>query len=128
VPVDDYALASRLSYFLWSTMPDDELLKLAAAGQLRQNLAAQVQRMVADPRADAMVQNFSGQWLQSRAVLTVPLSAHDILQREGIDATDADELTPAERAASAKVNPAGPFCAIRLSAASISASRRLPWW
>jgi mono/diheme cytochrome c family protein len=99
VPVDDYALASRLSYFLWSTMPDDELMKLAAAGQLRQNLAAQVQRMVADPRSDAFIQNFSGQWLQSRAVLTVPLSAHDILQREGIDATDADEVTPAQRAA-----------------------------
>jgi len=99
VPVNEYALASRLSYFLWSTMPDDELLKLAAAGQLRQQLAAQVRRMVADPRADAFIQNFSGQWLQSRAVLTVPLSAHDILLREGITSTADDELTPAERAA-----------------------------
>jgi hypothetical protein len=99
VLVDEYALASRLSYFLWSTMPDDELMKLAAAGQLRNHLAAQVQRMVADPRADAFVQNFSGQWLQSRAVLTVPLNAHDILLREGINATADDDVTPAQRAA-----------------------------
>jgi hypothetical protein len=97
--VDEYSLASRLSYFLWSTMPDDELLKLAAAGQLRNHLAEQVQRMVADPRAEAFIQNFSGQWLQSRAVLTVPLSAQDILLREGITATAADEVTPVERAA-----------------------------
>ncbi len=97
--VDEYALASRLSYFLWSTMPDETLMKLAAAGQLRKNLTAQVQRMVADPRADALVQNFSGQWLQSRAVLTVPLNAHDILLREDINATADDEVTPAQRAA-----------------------------
>ena len=65
-PVDEFALASRLSYFLWSSMPDDELLKLAAAGQLRQNLDAQVQRMLSDPKAHALVQNFAGQWLEIR--------------------------------------------------------------
>ena len=97
--VDEYSLASRLSYFLWSTMPDDELLKLAAAGQLRQNLGAQVQRMVADPRADAFIKNFSGQWLQSRAVLNTPISAHDIFQREGYDTAANAELTPPQRTA-----------------------------
>ncbi|HEX5418467.1 MAG TPA: DUF1592 domain-containing protein, partial [Gammaproteobacteria bacterium] len=63
--VDDYALASRLSFFLWSSIPDDELLRAAAAGQLHDpdTLAAQVQRMLADPKADALVDNFLAQWL-----------------------------------------------------------------
>ena len=51
VPIDEFALASRLSYFLWSSLPDDELLKLAGEGKLRANLRAQVDRMIADPRA-----------------------------------------------------------------------------
>ena len=97
--VDEYSLASRLSYFLWSTMPDDELMKLAATGQLRNHLDEQVKRMVADPRASAFIQNFSSQWLQSRAVLNIPLSAAEILQREGITATAGDEITPAQRTA-----------------------------
>jgi hypothetical protein len=50
-PLDEIALASRLSYFLWSSMPDDELLGLAERGQLRKNLAAQVKRMLASPKA-----------------------------------------------------------------------------
>jgi hypothetical protein len=67
-PVSDVELASRLSFFLWSSIPDDKLLDLAAAGQLRQPavLAAQVKRMVADKRSDAFVSNFTGQWLQLR--------------------------------------------------------------
>jgi hypothetical protein len=65
-PVTEYDLASRLSYFLWSSMPDDELLDLAEHGQLRQNLEAQVRRMLASPKAEALVENFSGQWLQTR--------------------------------------------------------------
>jgi len=66
--VSDYELASRLSFFLWSTIPDDELLSLAESGQLRQasTLDAQVRRMIADPRSDAMIENFVGQWLQLR--------------------------------------------------------------
>jgi hypothetical protein len=68
VPIDDYALATRLSYFLWSTMPDDELLQLAAEGRLRAELHGQVERMIADPRSDAFVSNFVGQWLQTRDV------------------------------------------------------------
>jgi len=82
--VDDYSLASRLSYFLWSTMPDDELFKLAAAGTLRANLGAQVKRMLADPRSAAFVENFTGQWLQTRLVTTVPLNPREIMAREGV--------------------------------------------
>jgi hypothetical protein len=82
--VDDYSLASRLSYFLWSTMPDDELFKLAAAGTLRANLGAQVKRMLDDPRSAAFVENFTGQWLQTRLVTTVPLNPREIMAREGV--------------------------------------------
>ena len=67
-PVSDSELASRLSFFLWSTIPDDELLTLAEKGQLREprTLEAQVRRLVQDPRSDAMIENFVGQWLQLR--------------------------------------------------------------
>lgn len=68
VPIDEYSLASRLSYFLWSSMPDDELFRLAADGRLRQDLHGQVERMIADPRSDEFVTNFVGQWLQTRDV------------------------------------------------------------
>ena len=66
--VDEYSLASRLSYFLWSTMPDDELLQLAERGELRANLQAQVDRMLKDPRSEALAENFAGQWLRARDV------------------------------------------------------------
>ena len=68
-PLTDYELASRLSYFLWSTMPDNELFALAAAGKLREPavVAAQVERMLADPKSDQLVRNFGGQWLSVRA-------------------------------------------------------------
>ncbi len=62
----EYELASRLSYFLWNSMPDDELFALAAQGRLRSGLPAQIARMLQDPRADALVENFTGQWLQLR--------------------------------------------------------------
>jgi mono/diheme cytochrome c family protein len=65
-PVDEFAMASRLSYFLWSTMPDEELFRLAESGRLRRNLDAQVARMLRDPRARALVDNFVAQWLQIR--------------------------------------------------------------
>jgi hypothetical protein len=65
-PVDDYALASRLSYFLWSSMPDEELFTLAAKGKLRSDLENQVKRMLKDPKSHALVQNFADQWLQIR--------------------------------------------------------------
>lgn len=66
--VSDVELASRLSYFLWSSMPDDELLDLASAGKLRAPgvLNAQVTRMLADPKSAAFADNFAGQWLETR--------------------------------------------------------------
>jgi mono/diheme cytochrome c family protein len=66
--VSDLELASRLSFFLWSSIPDDELLDLAARGQLRKPgvIDAQVRRMLADRRSHALVENFAGQWLQIR--------------------------------------------------------------
>jgi len=66
--ISDTELASRLSYFLWSSMPDDELLRLAESQRLRAPgvLAAQVKRMIADPKSVALAENFAGQWLQLR--------------------------------------------------------------
>jgi mono/diheme cytochrome c family protein len=66
--VSDVELASRLSFFLWSSIPDQPLMDLAVAGKLRQPgvLASQVRRMIADERANALVNNFVGQWLQLR--------------------------------------------------------------
>ncbi|MDA1014605.1 MAG: DUF1592 domain-containing protein [Planctomycetota bacterium] len=66
--LDEFQLASRLSYFLWSTMPDDTLLDLAEKKQLTANLDTQVRRMLADPRASSLVQNFVMQWLQVKRI------------------------------------------------------------
>jgi hypothetical protein len=68
--LDEYALASRLSYFLWSSMPDDELLAAAAAKKLHDpaTLHAQTERMLNSPKARAFVKNFTGQWLQLRNI------------------------------------------------------------
>lgn len=65
-PISDFELASRLSYFLWSSMPDDELLELAGRGQLRSQLDVQVKRLLKDPKSASFVQNFAGQWLTIR--------------------------------------------------------------
>jgi hypothetical protein len=66
--VDDAALASRLSFFLWSSMPDDELLDLAAKGRLKDPavLEQQTRRMLKDPKSKALIDNFAGQWLYLR--------------------------------------------------------------
>ena len=66
--LSDYELATRLSYFLWSTMPDDELFGLAAKGELHRDdvLRRQVPRMLKDPKAEALIRNFGGQWLNLR--------------------------------------------------------------
>jgi hypothetical protein len=66
--IDEYALASRLSYFLWSSMPDAELLDLAARGQLHDPAVRrqQVERMLSSPKAAALTSNFTGQWLRLR--------------------------------------------------------------
>lgn len=68
VPVDEFSLASRLSYFLWASAPDDELLQLAQKGELRKNLAPQIARMIGDWKGAALTDNFAGQWLQLRDV------------------------------------------------------------
>jgi hypothetical protein len=83
--VDEYALASRLSYFLWSSMPDNELFQLAEHGQLRKNLAQQVQRMIKDSRSEALIQNFVGQWLQVRDVEGTPINEQAVIAREDDD-------------------------------------------
>lgn len=72
-PIGQHELASRLSYFLWSSMPDDELLQLADQHKLRRPevLAAQVQRMLKDPKSEALVENFAGQWLELRRLESV---------------------------------------------------------
>ncbi len=69
-PLGDHELASRLSYFLWSSMPDDELFAAADQGRLGQvdELDRQIRRMLADPKADAIVDNFAGQWLYLRGL------------------------------------------------------------
>ncbi len=67
-PVNDYELASRLSYFLWSSMPDEPLLAAASEHRLHDPsvLDAQVKRMLQDPKSDALIDNFAGQWLELR--------------------------------------------------------------
>jgi hypothetical protein len=86
--VDEHALASRLSYFLWSTMPDDELFRLADRHELRKNLDAQVKRMLADKRSEALVQNFVGQWLQTRDVEGIDINARVVLARDSGEERD----------------------------------------
>ena len=68
--VDDFGLASRLSFFLWSSLPDEELLTLAEKGSLHESavMQAQIKRMLADPRAASLVTNFAAQWLDTRGV------------------------------------------------------------
>jgi hypothetical protein len=68
--LDDYALASRLSYFLWSSMPDEALLKLTDERKLHEPavLRQEVERMLVDPKARAFTENFTGQWLSLRAI------------------------------------------------------------
>jgi hypothetical protein len=72
--IDDLELASRLSFFLWSSIPDDELLAVAVSGRLHEPdvLAAQVERLLTDEKADRFVQNFAGQWLKLRELDDVP--------------------------------------------------------
>lgn len=64
--ISEHALASRLSYFLWSTMPDETLTRLADEGRLRKELGGEVKRMIESPKASSLVDNFAGQWLQLR--------------------------------------------------------------
>ena len=118
--VDEYALASRLSYFFWSSMPDDELFRLAGQKKLRENLPTQVKRMMADSRSDALVKNFTGQWLHARDIETVAIEARAVLGREDrfdpeaerirrrareLREKDEKKLTPAEKEELEKLRP-----------------------
>ncbi len=80
--LDEWALASRLSYFLWSTMPDEELFQAAERGELRQNLRSEIERMIADERSAEFVKNFAGQWLQTRDVESVSIDARIVQARD----------------------------------------------
>ena len=73
-PVDDFALASRLSYLFWLSVPDDELNALAAKGQLRTQLRPQIARLLADPKAKRFFEDFTGQWLRTRNILTASIT------------------------------------------------------
>ena len=80
--IDEYALASRLSYFLWSSMPDAELFRQAEEHTLRKNLSAQLKRMLADARSGELIRNFVGQWLQRADIETVPIDAFAVIYRD----------------------------------------------
>ncbi len=84
-PLSDFELASRLSYFLWSSMPDAELLRVAGEGRLRNSavLTAQIRRMLKDTKSQALVENFAGQWLQFRNI--------DVMKPDGERFMDFDE-------------------------------------
>ncbi|MEM7012099.1 MAG: DUF1592 domain-containing protein [Verrucomicrobiota bacterium] len=80
VPVDEYALASRLSYFLWQSSPDQQLLDLAAKGELRKNLRPQVDRMIGEwQKAQRFTRSFTGQWLQTRDLDLINVDPRRIL-------------------------------------------------
>ena len=83
--VDEWALASRLSYFFWSSMPDAELFRLARAGRLRAELPAQINRLLADKRSEEFVRNFTGQWLQARDISNVQINGLAVFLREHFD-------------------------------------------
>jgi hypothetical protein len=89
--VNDFELASRLSFFLWSSIPDDPLLDLAASGKLRDTdvLQQQLSRMLADPRSKALVDNFAGQWLYLRNVRS---AAPDLAEYPDFDENLRDAL------------------------------------
>ncbi|HUR58938.1 MAG TPA: DUF1592 domain-containing protein, partial [Opitutaceae bacterium] len=80
--LDEHSLAARLSYALWSSLPDDELTQLAARGELRKNFSAQVKRLLADPKAKAFAENFAGQWLQSRGVIDISINSAVVMAAE----------------------------------------------
>lgn len=104
--IDEYELASRLSYFLWSTMPDDELFRLAGQGQLRNDLPAQVERMLKDPRSKELVRNFTGQWLQARDLQGIAINARAVLSRDsGRDGAYLDELIAFRGKLDSKIDP-----------------------
>lgn len=109
--IDEYSLATRLSYFLWSTMPDERMIKLADEGKLRDDFDEVVERMVDDDRFASFYKNFMGQWLRTRDIDRVTIDAFAVLRsgQEGKEERKLratikrlkairDELTEAQRA------------------------------
>ena len=90
--VDEYSLATRLSYFLWSTMPDQRLIKLADEGKLRDNFDEVVKEMVDDDRFVSFYQNFIGQWLRTRDIDRVTIDAFAVI-RSGEEGKEERELS-----------------------------------
>lgn len=90
--LDDYSLATRLSYFLWSTMPDEELFQLAAANKLRENLPAQLERMLKSERAQEFIRNFAGQWLRSRDIEYAIINGPDVIRKDISPDPNFDQL------------------------------------
>ncbi|GAB5406718.1 MAG: DUF1592 domain-containing protein [Aureliella sp.] len=98
--IDDYSLASRLSYFLWSSMPDDELFALCEAGTLRNSLDEQLDRMLRDPKAEALIEGFGSQWLRTGDVEGIQIDSlaayglrekYDTLTEEYVELREIDE-------------------------------------
>ncbi|WP_165225315.1 DUF1588 domain-containing protein [Aquisphaera insulae] len=89
--VDEYALATRLSYFLWSSMPDDELFRLAASHGLRKDMTNQVRRMLASPKSAEFFRHFVGQWLQARDVDSVLINSVAVAGRDLVREPDAEK-------------------------------------
>lgn len=89
--IDEFSLASRMSYFLWSTMPDAELIRLAEKGELRSRLTSQLERMLADEKSSAFFENFTGQWLRSQEVDGVDINARSVARREAKPDPEGDE-------------------------------------
>jgi hypothetical protein len=83
--VDEYALATRLSYLLWSTTPDDELMQLAREHKLRENLDEQIERMMGDERSEQFIRQFAGQWLRARDVEMWTVDGRAVMARENPD-------------------------------------------
>jgi hypothetical protein len=77
--IDEYALATRLSYFLWSTMPDEELLRLAADHKLRENLPEQITRMLTEAKFSEFIRQFTGQWLQVRDIDSIEINVFAVI-------------------------------------------------
>ncbi len=85
VSIDEFALASRLSYFLWSSVPDAELLKLAGENKLRASLRPQIDRLLKDDKSKRFVTNFVGQWLQARDVETLAFDERRLLEEKDFE-------------------------------------------
>lgn len=89
VPVDEYALASRMSYFLWNSCPDWELFKLASKNELRTKLREQTVRMLNDYKSERFIRSFVGQWLRTRDAVEIQLQPRVILGVKTNDMADA---------------------------------------